>query len=197
MTERRCDFNIFYLSHDPTLAARWHCDQHINKMPIELCQMLVTARILNGELTIEQVSMIAENLSASHSRPTLFEQLTYDEEFKTHYTPRMRNHPCAVWVKECWYGMQYTELLLRELGEEYTRRYHRRHKSVTFYDSLPQRPLATHRRRKLPVPLAVKDHARYPDNPVRTYREFYIKDKARFAKWAHTPPPPWWPHEVI
>lgn len=158
--------------------------------------MLVTARVLNGELTVDQIEQIARHLSASRSTLSLFDESLYEDVFKTHYTPRMRNHPCAVWVKECWYGMQYTERLLRALGEEYTRRYHRQHKSVVFYDSLPERPATAQRRRRLPVPLAVKEHVRYPDDPVRTYREFYIKDKSRFARWAHTEPPPWWPKET-
>ena len=42
--------NIFALSNDPILAARWHCDKHVVKMPLEASQILCTVvRGLGGE----------------------------------------------------------------------------------------------------------------------------------------------------
>ena len=143
-------------------------------MPLESSQMLITARIDRGEFALKQVEEIAERLGA---RP--------------HYTPRMRQHLCARWVTECEYGFRYLEALMFTLGDLFEERYGKPHKSVSLYRALPAVP-RRHRRRAKPVPLAVKSYARYPDDPVRTYREFYIQDKGRFAKWYFSEPPPWW-----
>ncbi len=35
--------NIFYLDPDPEVAVRYHCDQHVWKMPLEYVQILCTA----------------------------------------------------------------------------------------------------------------------------------------------------------
>lgn len=125
--------------------------------------MLVTARVLSGEL--------------SESTP--------------YFTYRMRNHPCARWVQESPVGFMYAQRLLAALGEEYAYRYGRIHKSHAFYfgevGALHLDGACTR-----PVPLAVGEHPRWEDNPVATYRHFYRADKARFARWRHCNPPHWW-----
>ena len=40
--------NVFALHHDPTQAARWHCDAHVVKMVLETAQLLSTAHHLTG-----------------------------------------------------------------------------------------------------------------------------------------------------
>lgn len=150
-----------------------HCDQHVRKMTIEYTQMEVTARVLLGELP---------NDTAYH-------------------TPRMRNHPCAVYVRTCAVGFQYVVALRNALLDEFTYRFRddqlfpHPHATALFVSALPPAPLQQlfpHRRRARPVPLAVGDNPRYEGDPVRTYREFYHRDKARFATWTRRPPPKWW-----
>lgn len=185
--------NIFYLSGDPKKAAEYHCDSHVVKMPVESVQMLVTSRVLNNDLALQDVIDHAEFMSSTHSHPTLdLDYPVYSDLFKTHYTPRMRNHPCTVWVRECYRGFGYLESLLKCLGEEYTKRYGKTHKSILFYESLPPAKIRFKRRRAKPVPLAVGNCTRYSKQPVRTYREFYKIDKKSFAKWAYTETPYWW-----
>jgi hypothetical protein len=41
--------NIFVLDHDQRLAAQYHCDKHVVKMPTESGQMLSTALFLHGQ----------------------------------------------------------------------------------------------------------------------------------------------------
>jgi hypothetical protein len=41
--------NIFVLSQNPRIAAEYHCDKHIVKMPTESGQMLSTALIIHGQ----------------------------------------------------------------------------------------------------------------------------------------------------
>lgn len=40
--------NIFALDWEPKQAAKWHCDAHIIKMPLETAQMLSTVNHLSG-----------------------------------------------------------------------------------------------------------------------------------------------------
>lgn len=144
-------------------------------MLIEYTQMEVTARVLLGELPPDT----------------------------PYCTLRMRNHPCAVYVRTCPHGFEYVRALRDALIDEFYFRFRDEdmfgerveHATDIFIRSLPPPPaeIFLHRRRPKPAPLAVGDAARYPDDPVRTYREFYITHKARFATWTRRPPPAWWP----
>lgn len=40
--------NIFYLDHNPVLAARYHCNKHVVKMIVETAQILSTTHRLCG-----------------------------------------------------------------------------------------------------------------------------------------------------
>lgn len=130
-------------------------------MPVETAQMLATARALHGDLP----------------------------EDSPYVTLRMRRHPCSEWVTESREGYAYAESLLEHLGVEYTYRYGKIHASVAWYFSLPS--YTPPEGRQMPVPLAVKEAPRWEGEPVRTYRNFYKLDKARFATWPDAPPP-WW-----
>lgn len=150
-----------------------HCDQHVRKMILEYTQMEITCRVLRGELPDDT----------------------------PYHTPRMRNHPCAVYVRECWHGFNYVRSLRDHLIDEFYYRFREpdlfgtfvEHATDLFIKSIPPPPdkLFPHRRRPRPVPLAVGSSPKYED-PVRTYREFYISDKARFATWTRRTAPAWW-----
>lgn len=40
--------NIFYLDHNPNIAAQYHCDKHVVKMILESAQMLSVAQRVGG-----------------------------------------------------------------------------------------------------------------------------------------------------
>jgi len=64
--------NIFYLDHDPVVAAQMHCDVHSYKMISESVLMLCNAhRMLDGDSYADEVGM-----------------------FPLGY----QNHPCSKWV---------------------------------------------------------------------------------------------------
>ena len=62
--------NIFALDNDVKVAAQWHVDKHVVKMPLETAQMLCTARHELGE------------------KP---ESIPYKVAHK--------NHPCTIWCR--------------------------------------------------------------------------------------------------
>lgn len=131
--------------------------------------MLVTARVLRGELPSE-----------------------------TKYnTYRMRNHPCSKWVRLDRAGFQYASNLLRALCDEYTYRFGKVHATDTFYyGELPEpkiKELFQHRRRRKPVPLATGEKHPLDADPVEVYRRYYESKEQRWSlKWTRRNAPGWY-----
>lgn len=154
--------NIFVLDKDPKTAAAWHCDQHVVKMAIEYAQILSTAL---------------------HTTNSTLNDYVYRS---TH-----AKHPCTIWATESLQHWEWLWRLGHNVGNEYTRRYGKIHKSTRVL-------------RNLPVPDALPDLGWLRDQPqampdeykhgdvVHAYRNFYLHDKARFARWNHSDHPPWW-----
>jgi hypothetical protein len=97
--------NIFYLHSDPVKAAQIQYNKHVVKMVLESAQMLCTAHHHYAE------------------------KLDYDADYipykKAHY-----NHPSTIWCRQNvkQYYWLYNHMLA--LGEEYTKRYGKTHKSI-------------------------------------------------------------------
>ena len=43
-----------------------------------------------------------------------------------------------------------------------------------------------------PFEICMKEEYKISENPIECYREYYIKDKVRFAKWKNGNVPSWW-----
>lgn len=89
--------NIFVLDEDVELSARYHCDSHIVKMPLETAQLLSTARLESG--CSSYVS----------------------------YTATHVNHPCSVWARESMDNYLWLCNLGVELCREFQYRYGKVH----------------------------------------------------------------------
>ena len=44
--------------------------------------------------------------------------------------------------------------------------------------------------------LAMPDELKDYDNPIESYRMYYMLDKATFASWKHRDKPDWWDEDV-
>lgn len=156
--------NIFVLDRDPRHAARMLCDQHVVKMLLESCQLLCFQ---------------FEPGIAPYKRS------------KSHY-----NHPVSVWTRESkdnyiWL-IEHTRAIIRE----FQIRNQKLHKSQTVfewvvdnYNSLkfPKTSLTDFRQ-------CMPEEYQVPGDPVQAYRNYYIKDKVRFATWNRgVSAPYWWP----
>jgi len=89
--------NIFFLDENPELAAQYHMDKHVVKMPLEMAQMLCTnIYILNG-LTSRTQSAKKENyvsvLKMFHGFPPR-ENAVYP-----FYLFAFPSHPCTIWLR--------------------------------------------------------------------------------------------------
>ncbi len=127
---------------------------------------------------------------------------TNDEWIQTHttdlqldpYRKTHMNHPTNKWVRQHKNNYIYTCAMGLELCYEYTRRYHKIHKSQSRLEWLIQHPPSTYQVDHIqgfladkniptgctPVPLAMPDEFHTPD-AIYSYRLYYIKNKKDIA----------------
>jgi len=164
--------NIFALDTTPETCAVYHNDRHVIKMILEYSQLLSTAhRVLDGENNV---------------LPDQRNNILYKAAFK--------NHPCAIWVREASANYAWLHNLLVCTAREYAYRYHRTHACVEkgIVDALrylptniPPSPEMTKMR------LAMPDEYK-SDDPIESYRRYYLGAKRHLAKWKYREVPPWW-----
>lgn len=164
--------NLFLLSLDPSECARWHCDKHVVKMILELVQMLYTAHHCTSSHTLSSAP-----LCKSTGRPG--------------YKMAHKNHPMTKWVREKRSNYNFTVKLASALCVEFEYRYHHYHSCTNHVLWLASNVPDLPRGPKTQVPQCMPEE--YKDTcSVQAYRNYYIGDKARFAKWKMRPEPPWW-----
>ena len=185
------NMNIFVLDETPKKSAEYHCDKHVVKMILESGQMMCTSHWLHllsnyydGEITdFKRVKDI---------QAWLFEN-THPMEQPPWKISHMR-HPCTLWTNESYSNYMWHWELAKELCAEYTKRYHKIHKSEAVIDWLGKNtPRLMQDIGKTPHPICMKDEYKL-DGVIDSYRNYYIKDKVRFAKWK-TKEPEWWPYD--
>jgi hypothetical protein len=101
-----------------------------------------------------------------------------------------KNHPCSIWVRSSNNNYSYLLYLLFELHIQYLKRYNKIHKSmehIQFLDmyrpSLPDIPFVE-------PPKCIPEEYKV-DDVIESYRNYYKKDKVRFAKWKNSEVPSW------
>lgn len=151
--------NIFYLDYDIEKCVQAHCDKHVVKMCIEYAQLLSSVHHETGTGNADMYKL-------------------------TH-----KNHPDAVWARSSLENYEYLISLAILLGEEYTFRYGKTHKSIGVVERLPFPQLVslgfTH------PPKCVHDDFKGIEDPVEAYREYYKRDKAYMCTWKNRPVPDW------
>ena len=164
--------NIFLLNVDPAQCARDHCDKHVVKMIVESAQMLCTAHHVIGNKD-------------------------FCKEYDL-YRPTHINHPQNIWIREHSANYHFLYDLFLALGDEYTRRYGRTHKTIQrlgyILVVLPDKIAASPNTRPIweTFPLCMPDYCKIGE-PVLSYRKYYINEKRHIAKWRNGCQPMWWP----
>lgn len=170
--------NIFLLSWLVTNCARYHCNKHVVKMILETTQLLSTCW-----------HMAAPKLAAKYTTDGNIYK-------KTHY-----NHPCSVWTRECKENYIWLCHLGIELCKEYAYRYdkspedHKCYSKLIFLkNNIP--PLPTNNntitRPRLSMPYIYK-----LDDPIKSYRTYYLNDKKDMLVWRKRDPPYWVPPHLL
>jgi hypothetical protein len=156
--------NIFVLDQDPYKAARYHCDKHVCKMIVESAQILSTVLRKKG--------------------------FTDDILYKSTH----QNHPCVLWVEKSYGNFKWLLDLLDGLLTEYGIRYNKLHKTGKIYNWIDCIDISIYEydwRTSLKTDFILCMPDEYKTNdPVESYRNYYINDKKEFAKWKIETP--WW-----
>lgn len=177
--------NIFYLDNDPKTCAQMHLDKHVVKMILEYCQLLSTAhRVIDGE----------EYIGKSKTGRNVKRWILPDKREEIIYSATHINHPSAVWARQSEKNYQWLYSLLKELCAEYTHRYGKVHKcqSGGLVNHLQVTPLSisSHSNFTEPTP-AMPDQYKVPGDSIQSYKNYYIHEKHRFAKWTKRDAPIW------
>ena len=99
------------------------------------------------------------------------------------YKSTHKNHPCAVWVRECVENYNWLCDLGVELCIEYTYRYSKRHKSQDIIEWCKNNiPNIKNIGGLTDFKLAMPNDCKIGD-AVTSYREYYINEKKHFSKW--------------
>lgn len=102
-----------------------------------------------------------------------------------------KNHPSAIWTRECIENYLWLCELGLELCEEYTYRYGRTHKCEEYLIDLLDRPPPLPSNGSITTPrIAMPDMYKHLD-PVTAYRYYYLYDKTDILCWTKREAPEW------
>lgn len=153
--------NIFVLDIDTKKCAEYHSNSHVIKMILESAQLLCGVHHVTNSNYIIPYGL-------SH-----------------------KNHPCAIWARECMENYNWLCDLGIELSEEYTHRYGKRHKSQDIIEwAMVHKPNLRVNGSITTFALAMPDECKI-GNAVDSYRQYYIAEKRSFAKWKEREIPFW------
>jgi hypothetical protein len=108
------------------------------------------------------------------------------------------NHPCTIWTRESEENYFWHLELMSCLLIEYTNRYQKQHKSETVCRWLGENvPINFPATGRTPFAVCMSEDYKIEGDPVQSYRNYYIKDKVRFAKWEPRSTMPDWFKEGI
>lgn len=159
------NMNIFFLDFDVKKCAKFHCDKHVVKMILETAQLLCSAHHVTIHDTIHDTIHVPYKLSH-------------------------KNHPCSIWVRESLSNYLYLCELGLALGEEYTYRYGKTHKSIEVIQwCLTNRPNIKDIGFTTP-PLAMPDEYKV-ESVIDSYRNYYKGAKSTIVSWKNREKPDW------
>jgi hypothetical protein len=166
--------NIFVLSSDPCEAAQMMCDKHVCVMPKESAQMLSTVSWLrtHGDTRVQRESFVR-----SDAVP---------------YRPTHVHHPCVTWVGKTAANWDWLVVHALEICVEYSKRYGKQHACESIIASVAQLGNAPEDGRLTEFAQAMPEMHKCEGDAVRAYRNYYLAEKRRFAKWKLGNTPSWW-----
>jgi hypothetical protein len=172
--------NIFFLSANPNKAAEAHCDKHVVKMLLESTQLLWTAQwILRSGPPPDDAPMTKGGIRG--------------------YKATHKNHPCAIWTRDCLANYMWLCALATALADEYHYRYphapaHACEAHVAWLTANPPPFPPGHTGRHCLTKVALAMPPEFKDrNPVASYRAFYLGSKGPRGLLTYTrrPIPQW------
>lgn len=185
--------NLFYLDSDLDKCAEYHVDSHVGKMQLETAQMLCTNHWI--DYLFGYIPRSLNSLELKELKELMKGQRSLPQEKRAYpYLACHHNHPCTIWIRESLDNYAWAVSYAQALSSEQKYRTGGDHKSFTVIQSLPD---PQHLRDIGPTPfkMAMPDFFKGED-PIESYRLFYMGDKRDFAKWKSRQTPPWWDDEL-
>jgi hypothetical protein len=167
--------NLFVLDKDPSIAAKYNCDLHCNKILLEFCQM--AANCFKPE-TLEDAPKTQKGTTRKHS----------------YY-----NHPVSKWMRHSTANLEWSIEHAIELENERIYRGYNPHFSFAFVewvlDNIGRSIVPSGVLAPFSVAIAEDKNCRKVPNfssldPVEQYRLYYKYDKP-FASWTKREVPDW------
>jgi hypothetical protein len=141
--------NIFYLSEDPRKAATMMYNKHVVKMILESAQLLCTAHVVSD-----------------------------GDKADVPYKVTHKNHPSAIWARESVSNYVWLYDHMIALGEEYTRRYGKKHLTILKCSGvLSKAPQNVTKVDLTPMPQCMPDQYKVEGNSVEAYWNYYEAEK--------------------
>lgn len=110
--------NIFALDNNPILAAESHCDQHLNKMILESCQMLMTPYWIDLGITSRKEINLNRHLWINEFFDFPRKEISFNTINPHPYGIGYKNHPCTRWVLQSVKNWEWLKKLAYALIEE-------------------------------------------------------------------------------
>lgn len=176
--------NIFFTDMCPRQAAINLGNKHVLSQLKEAAQMLSTAhRLLDG---FEQTFVIETGKVKIKKKWIL-----PDDRESILYNVTHVNHPCAVWVREAVENYNWLVDHLFALGDEYTHRYGKVHKTIRTMGLTIQSPPFNLKDWDWTEPPKCMPDEYKTDDLVESYRNYYNGDKKHIHKWKNREVPEW------
>ena len=111
--------------------------------------------------------------------------------FTTPYKSTHIKHPCVLWVEESFENFLWLKDLALELNTEYRFRYEKDsdHKSISVLSEITN--CSYENKGLTEFAQAMPDEYKVPGDAVKAYRQFYLGEKMKFAKWSKRSVPEW------
>ena len=173
------NMNIFFLSLNPQICAKYYCDQHVNKILLEIVQMLYTAWHHLGSDGWDATAPF--NVKRT----------------RRGYRKAHSNHPMTMWVRSSRENYLFTTQLGICLALEFHRRYHHCHACskhiLWLYNNIPKKfelvesvkayySTLGYPTRLTRIPECMPEQY-HTENIVDAYTSFYRGEKLKFARW--------------
>lgn len=113
----------------------------------------------------------------------------------TPYKPCFLHHPCVKWAAESQANYVWLLALTKELSYQYFLRYQKSHACYEIFRELVRYVAQFPQVGLTPFALAMPEKFKQIKEPVLAYRQYYIHEKAKFAKWK-LGAPDWWTNVI-
>ena len=109
----------------------------------------------------------------------------------TPYKSTHLNHPCVLWIERSFGNFSWLKDLTVALNNEYRFRFEKEsdHKSISALHEISNYHFENSGLTEFAQ--AMPEKYKVPGDPVKAYRQFYVGEKMKFAKWTKRSVPEW------